>query len=188
MPRVKLFDEEKAIQKAMELFWEKGFQSTSLSDLTEHLGIGKGSFYATFKSKEVLFDLCFNTYQSANVPLIEQLLASETDRKKGLKKLMAFNVDFLLGNPSYKGCFIANSCSEVSEDKSDLTTKISQHYLELQRIIQKYLTSGGITSKRAKCLAAMSVTFLIGMSQQSKINQDRNSYLDSIEEVVSLLD
>ena len=44
MPRVKLFDESKAMAKALDLFWEKGYGATSLNDLTTHLSIGKGSF------------------------------------------------------------------------------------------------------------------------------------------------
>ena len=55
MPRVKTFDQKEALGKAMELFWEKGYEATSLSDLTTRLNIGKGSFYNTFGSKRQLY-------------------------------------------------------------------------------------------------------------------------------------
>ena len=44
MPRVKSFDKEEALGKALNLFWEKGYEATSLTDLTTHLGIEKGRF------------------------------------------------------------------------------------------------------------------------------------------------
>ncbi len=53
-----MFDEEKALGKALDLFWEKGYRATSLNDLTIRLSIGKGSFYDTFGSKKQLFDSC----------------------------------------------------------------------------------------------------------------------------------
>ena len=92
MPRVKLFSKDEALQKAMELFWEKGYASTSLSDLTTHLGIGKGSFYATFNSKQELFEEAFELYRKTQVGLLQQLLNSEPDVKVGLKKLLELNL------------------------------------------------------------------------------------------------
>ena len=109
MPRVKLFDEEEALKKAMELFWEKGYANTSLCDLTDHLGIGKGSFYATFGSKEALFAASLDLYKKASRDKISALLSSEPDIKIGLRKFLEFNLEELLKHPEGKGCFISYS-------------------------------------------------------------------------------
>ena len=52
--RPKIFDQEKALEKASKLFWEKGYEATSLEDLITVMGIQKGSFYNTFGNKKQL--------------------------------------------------------------------------------------------------------------------------------------
>jgi TetR/AcrR family transcriptional repressor of nem operon len=187
MPRVKLFDKEEALKKAMELFWEKGYAATSLSDLTSHLGIGKGSFYATFNSKRSLFDACFDAYRNTNVPLLEQLLSSEPNVKIGLQKLLEFNLEHLLSDGKRKGCFMANSCSEINGESEVLLGKLVEHYNNVEQILVAYLMGGKIKPKKAESISAMTLTFLIGMSQQSKINRDRINYLGSIKHLVGML-
>ena len=55
MGRSREFDENVVLQKAMELFWEQGYEKTSLSDLVEHMGIHRRSLYDTFGDKHTLF-------------------------------------------------------------------------------------------------------------------------------------
>ncbi len=184
MPRVKLFNKEEALRKAMELFWEKGYASTSLSDLTEHLGIGKGSFYATFYSKQALFEDAFDLYRNSKVELLEQLLNSEQNVKIGLK----FNLEELLSDNKHKGCFIANTCSEFSGTNEILKEKLVKHYTIVQQALVNYMRLGKVSPKKAESVAALIITFLMGMNQQAKFKRDKMSYLSSIKQLVGLLD
>jgi TetR/AcrR family transcriptional repressor of nem operon len=188
MPRVKLFDREKAVKAAMELFWQKGYASTSLNDLTGHLGIGKGSFYATFKSKENLFNECIKIYTGSNFPFLDQVLQSEKDYKQGLRKLLEGYVLGLTSDEKRKGCFMANSCALADGDKTSLEKTINEHYKRIENYLVLYLENQGVNSPKAKSVAATMVTFLIGMSQQSKINGDSSSYLSTVENLIRLLD
>ena len=188
MPRVKLFSKEEALRNAMELFWEKGYASTSLSDLTTHLDIGKGSFYATFKSKQALFDDAFDLYRNSKVELLEQLLNSEQNVKVGLTKLLEFNLEELLSDNKHKGCFIANTCSEFSGTNEVLKDKLVEHFNIVQQALVNYLMRGKVNPKKAESIAAMTITFLMGMNQQAKFKKDRISYLSSIKHLVGLLD
>lgn len=62
MARLREFNEEKALDAAMQLFWEKGFEATSLSDLTSAMGIQRPSIYSAFgDKKDYLRQLCGNT-------------------------------------------------------------------------------------------------------------------------------
>lgn len=58
MVRQREFDEEKALDDAMVLFWEKGYRATTLSDLTAKMGIQRPSLYSAFGDKEELFEIC----------------------------------------------------------------------------------------------------------------------------------
>lgn len=188
MPRVKSFDRNNAVKAAMELFWERGYESTSLSDLTDHIGIGKGSFYATFKSKENLFHECIKTYTDSNFPFLDQVLKSEKDYKQGLRKLLEGYVQGLMSDEKRKGCFMANSCALVDGDKTSVEMVINEHYNRIENYLVLYLENQGVNSSKAKSVAATLVTFLIGISQQSKINRDKSSYLSTVDNLIHLLD
>ena len=188
MPRVKTFDQEEAVQSAMELFWQKGYADTSLSDLTAHLGIGKGSFYATFQSKEQLFIQCIERYTDANFPFLDAALDAEVNYKDGLKKLLSGYVDGLLQKNNRKGCFMANSCSLVHEEDSLVGAKIAEHYARIRAYFEAYLQKGGVTQAKAIAVSDTLITFLIGASQQSKVNRDRSSYLSTVDNIIRLLD
>jgi TetR/AcrR family transcriptional repressor of nem operon len=188
MPRLKSFKQEDAVAKAMELFWEKGYESTSLTDLTQHLGIGKGSFYATFKSKENLFSLCIETYTESNFPFLDKALETAGDFKSALQKLLVAYVDGLLNDPKRKGCLMANSCSLVGHSNSELAEKIAQHYHKIGAYFQHYFIRNGVEQQKAKVVADTIITFLIGASQQSKVNGNRDSYLSSIQSIINLFD
>jgi len=188
MPRVKLFKEEEALKKAMDLFWEKGYASTSLSDLTTHLGIGKGSFYATFNSKQALFEAAFDLYRNSRTELLEQLLNSEPNVKIGVQKLLEFNLEEFLSDQKHKGCFIANTCSELPGTNEILKDKLEEHYSIMQEAMVNYLRKGDISPQKAESIAATIITFIMGMSQQIKFKRDKESYLSSIKHLLGLLD
>lgn len=188
MPRARLFDKDEAVRKAMELFWERGYESTSLIDLTEHLGIGKGSFYATFKSKEDLFNQCIERYTDSNIPFLDQALSTEQDYKQGLRSLLEGYVEGLLRDATGKGCFMANSCSLVPAVTPSVGDKIAEHYHRIGKYFEHYLEKHGVGKPKANAVSVMIVTFLIGMSQQSKINRDKSSYLSTVGHIITLLD
>lgn len=77
MGRPREFDAEKAVMRAMQLFWRQGYEGTSLTDLTEELGITRPSLYAAFGSKEALFLKALDLYE-ANAGYREAALAAPT--------------------------------------------------------------------------------------------------------------
>src|ERR1700685_284816 len=62
--RPREFDTDQALEQATELFWRKGYEGTSLSDLTDELGITRPSLYAAFGNKETLFRLALDRYEA----------------------------------------------------------------------------------------------------------------------------
>ncbi len=187
MPRVKLFDQDEALKKAMELFWQKGYASTSLSDLTEHLGIGKGSFYATFKSKQELFEAAFDLYSNSRIGVLENLLNAESDVKSGLKKLLELNLEEFLNDDLHKGCFVSNSCSDFSGNNESLHTRLLTHHQVIEQVLVDYFVRHGVSTTKAESVTSTVITFLMGMSQQTKFNRDKDGYLKSIDHLVELL-
>ena len=74
MARPKGFDEETALAAALEVFWEKGFEATSVQDLTERMGIQKASLYNTFGDKRALFVRALDAYSTDTIAWYRQIL------------------------------------------------------------------------------------------------------------------
>lgn len=74
--RPRAFDKEVALEKALEVFWRKGYDGTSLADLTEAMGINKPSMYSTFGNKDQLFLQAIELYENRPCAFLSQLLKS----------------------------------------------------------------------------------------------------------------
>lgn len=108
------FDKEASLEKAMLLFWEKGYAATALSELTDAMGINKPSMYSTFGNKEELFiqatDFYINKHAKKHIAYLEQ---SGTPREK----LQAYMESIVSAQSSLtlpKGCYISLSVSEAA--------------------------------------------------------------------------
>ncbi|MFT6632709.1 MAG: TetR/AcrR family transcriptional repressor of nem operon [Bacteriovoracaceae bacterium] len=111
MSRTVDFDEEVILEKAVQIFWNKGYDGTSLKDLIEGTGLLKGSLYNTFKSKENLFLLCLDKYGSYS----KSFFYTNGDPKEYIKKFFTRLVREGAKKENTKGCLIMNSCLEFAE-------------------------------------------------------------------------
>ncbi|MBR9917518.1 TetR/AcrR family transcriptional regulator [bacterium] len=144
------------------------------------------SFYATFKSKEQLFNRCIQRYTDLNFPFLEQALESESDYKVVLQNLLESYIDGLMHDDKRKGCFMANSCSLVA-GCSGVEQKMAEHYSRIGGYFENFLTRKAVEEAKAKSTSATIITFLIGASQQSKINRNKDSYKATVWSIIALL-
>ncbi len=114
MGRPREFDIEKAIEIATNLFWEKGYEGTSLSDLTKAIGITPPSFYFAFGSKEGLFRKVIERYYMGDLVHTEEAFREPTARAVAERLLYAY-AD-LQTNPAHApGCLAMNSALPCAE-------------------------------------------------------------------------
>lgn len=115
--RHRTFDKEDALVKAMEIFWRKGYSGTSLSDLTDAMGINKPSLYAAFGNKEELFASAIQQYVNLyGVPNFEKLSHPEGSFKQRMQNYLEANAKMITDSKLPGGCFVTNSTSEASSD------------------------------------------------------------------------
>jgi TetR/AcrR family transcriptional repressor of nem operon len=91
MARVREFDTEAAVEAAMQVFWCRGYEATSVQDLVDATGVGRGSLYAAFGSKEGLYLAALDRYR-------EQLAAPMLDAVRSGKPVRTVVRDVLLGS------------------------------------------------------------------------------------------
>ena len=115
MPRTKKYNEQEVIEKAMNLFWKNGYETTSMQMLEKEMGINKFSIYSSFVSKNELLKECINCYAKKLNTIVEKLLKTQG----GVNAIRQYFYDFIhfsKENNIQKGCLITNTANECIED------------------------------------------------------------------------
>lgn len=113
MARTREFDIDQAVDRAMDLFWRRGYPETSLQDLLKELSIGSGSFYAAFGSKEQLYARVLERYVALQHGELSEILEGATDIRSGVRRLLMSLVEADLADPA-RGCLVVNSATGCS--------------------------------------------------------------------------
>ncbi|PEF41692.1 TetR/AcrR family transcriptional regulator [Bacillus wiedmannii] len=192
MARLREFDEEKALDAAMQLFWEKGYAATSLSDLTAKMEIQKPSLYSAFGDKEGLFEAALRRYTNLHAANIRTKLQNEQSVKGAIRTFFENMVEEEYKKEFSKGCFCINTMVELAphNEKFEVLTREHQMYLAVifQELITKGIQSGELQSDlNAKALAQTLVTSLIGLTVLMKSRPERSVIENSISIIVSLV-
>src|SRR3954464_14608505 len=115
MARTKEFDPEAALQSALELFWQRGFEATSMSDLVEHLGIGRASLYATFGTKHELYLKALDRYVETRDPLLLAELSQPGPALPAVRAVVRrFAAEASSNEERLNGCFVTNTAAELA--------------------------------------------------------------------------
>ena len=186
MPKTELFDKNEVIHKALNLFWKKGYEGTSLSDLTEELGIGKGSFYNTFGSKRKLFDTCLSIALEGRSNGIKKLLNQESDPILGIRKYIEMYSAGLLKDPESRGCLIVNTTTEMAHDK-EIQSSLIENNQRMKSIILDYLANGRL-SERADVIGDSILIYTSGVAVLSKYIKDPERFKASLDQFMQSIE
>ncbi|MCU1322219.1 MAG: regulatory protein TetR [Acidobacteriaceae bacterium] len=114
MGRPREFDEETALDAAMKLFWDKGYEGTSMADLTKAMGLSPSSIYAAFGDKKALFQRAADKYAKDVAKFYEETFAEST--VKAVVRCLLFKaVEFLTTPGSPKTCFTLGAMPSNSD-------------------------------------------------------------------------
>ncbi|WP_343487169.1 TetR/AcrR family transcriptional regulator [Allomuricauda sp. d1] len=193
MPRTKQFDEKEVLNKAMELFWERGFHATSMQDLVTHLGINRASLYDTFGSKDALFEQAFALYRSTGRQMLHRFFVEKHPVKDNFKKLLDVAIDEAINDPAKKGCFVVNVTTEMvpGNDRLHQVLLENKHYVEtfFREQIQKGIAKGEIGNHvNPNSTAEAIFTFYSGLRVVAKVEPDVEKLQKMVRVVLSILD
>ena len=115
--RPRAFCVDEALDRALDVFWRKGYEGATLPDLTEAMGINRPSLYAAFGNKEQLFRKAMDRYAEGPAAFVQQALAQPTARKVA-ETLLRCKIDMLCDPKTPRGCFVvqaALACGDEGE-------------------------------------------------------------------------
>lgn len=195
MPRQTKFNRDKALDNALEVFWLKGFESTTVRDLGQHMELHPGSLYGTFGEKRDLFLEVLDRYETTFTPQLIRILAKPGMKIKAISELFNFVIDYLLKESGPTGCIMTNTAVEVGESDEVIKTKVLNHFCRLEDAIFRCLEIANSqgefkinkTDEELLSLAKFLNTTLQGIRVIAKVNPNKNALVLIQQTALSLL-
>ena len=188
------FDRDQAVDQAMMLFWQHGYESTSLAQLKEGMGgISAPSFYAAFTSKEALFQEVIARYLAthgrANAGLYDASVAPRSAIEQTLRNSAKMQTD--RSHPA--GCLMVLSGATCSKESEQLQKMLAEDRTRNRKgfdnCVRRAIEAGELpASTHAAALATMFDAFLQGMSIQAREGTSLAKLNASITQVMSIWD
>jgi AcrR family transcriptional regulator len=165
----KQFDVDVAVEQAMVTFWERGFATTSLDALSAATGLGRGSLYGTFGSKDGLFQRAVERYADRYAALYDAALEAERDGPvAAVRAFFAVALDRIADPSVPAGCLIAQSTAE-SATLSPASQGLVRAQVRRQHLrVRAALLAGGVPRKQAEDLASLVVAVNQSLSVLSR--------------------
>jgi TetR/AcrR family transcriptional repressor of nem operon len=193
MARQKEFDSEEALQKAMEVFWSRGYEAASIQDLVEHMGINRQSLYDTFGDKHALYLKALDRYREVESRKLFELLERGGSVKRALKMLFVGVVEGSLCAGERRGCFMGNAMSELAGRCKETAVRARSNTAAIEESFYRALLRGkkegelkGVRDPRA--VARFLFCNLQGLTLMAKAAPDRKALEDVVKVTLSVLD
>ncbi|MFT3863380.1 MAG: TetR/AcrR family transcriptional regulator [Solirubrobacterales bacterium] len=164
-------DREEALARALDLFWEQGYEATSIADLTAATGMAPPSLYAAFGSKGGLFEEVVELYAREHRAFMARALAEEPTLRAGIERMLreAAAAYTLPDHP--RGCLVISAAvnCDSPEVRESLRRMRATGVRRLQRVIAAAIEAGELGPEADARTLALSVGVLMqGMAQQAR--------------------
>ncbi|MFJ4791146.1 TetR/AcrR family transcriptional regulator [Streptomyces sp. NPDC088794] len=194
MARTKEFDPDAALQSALELFWRRGYEATSMSDLVEHLGIGRASLYATFGSKHELYLKALDRYDRAGLPPIVRELAQPGPALPAVRAVVRrYATEAGDEQLRLNGCLVTNTAAELAPHDPVAARRVERNWDQLETVLHSALVRAQAqdelpADRDPLTLARMLLVLMQGLRVVGKASADPARVRDAAEQALRLLD
>jgi len=193
MARTKQFDERQALVSAMLVFWEKGYEGTSIQDLEHATGLNRTSIYNAFGNKRAIFDRVMSCYKEQVMSALFTELDGAPTIKEGVRRMLngALDIHFDRDNPG--GCLVVLSILESGQHDEQSQASTQQTLQDLKSALQARLSKAKKSGELSKDLdaggtATTIATTMAGMMVLGKANFSKAALKKTINQVLQLLD
>lgn len=192
MARPREFEIDEALDAAMELFWEKGYEATSIADLTERLGIGRASLYAAFGDKHELYLRALDRYIKTRDPDPVELLSRPGPVLPAVRALVRAYAEESACDAKRRGCMIVNAATERLPGDAAVERRIEAAWNALETALVSALirarAQGELPPDRdPRALARFILVLLQGMRVVAKGSPDPDRLRDAADQALALL-
>ncbi len=177
MPRPREFDEGQVLETVLKTFWARGYEGTSIEDLTQATGLARASLYGAFGDKGRLFERAITHYMERLAGLTA-LVTETASVREGLRKLLDRWIEIACPKSGPRGCFLLLSAGQGSNE-SDLAIELaakSNHELRktLEAAMRRGQQAGELSStSEPGMLAELFGVILRGLATSARIGESR---------------
>ena len=174
MPRVKKYNEQEVVEKAMNLFWKNGYERTSMQMLEKEMGINKFSIYASFGNKHGLFLESLKSYER-KVSVIFDKLKKSPEGIESIKKFFYDSVKICHVAGNQKGCLVTNTYNEFSEKEDELVNGEMTNFMN--NLKELFIEKLSMDKTKNKNTILKQANYLLiakhGLAAASKVNSEK---------------
>lgn len=187
------FDPDTALDRAMQLFWRKGYESTSLDNLLTTMDISKSSFYQAFKSKRNIFESSIRHYRTMLFGNLQSQLEQAASGKEFIETLLYDVASETSGPEARRGCLLMNTASEFSQTDPKIAGLVADSLDKIATIFEQAISQaqqeGDISkNKDARSLAIYLVSCMSGLKNMVKAGADRETIKRIVKVSITALD
>ncbi len=193
MARTKEFDPDTALGKALELFWERGYEATSMADLVERLGVARASIYATFGGKHDLYLKALERYLETRDAGVVEALSQPGPALPAVRALVAAYVRDSVDDERRRGCMVVNAAVELMARDPQAARRVESSWDTLETALTSALTRARAQGELAegkdpRALARFLLVLLQGVRVLGRAEPDAGRLRDAAEQALALLD
>ncbi|MTI42797.1 TetR/AcrR family transcriptional regulator [Roseibium hamelinense] len=174
------FDEAKALEAALQVFWKQGYEATSLDDLTSAMGISRSSFYGAFGSKQSVLTAALKTYSDANLARLREIAI-----KGGTDPVGAMLVALTGLEAGQKGCLLVNCITELAPHQEEVAALGRRHLEQIERILAEAVNPHDPEAALDKARALSALT--IGTLAMRKSGFPPEKIVNSLKEARAII-
>ncbi|MGK3988657.1 TetR/AcrR family transcriptional regulator [Sorangium sp. So ce136] len=184
--RPRSFDRAAALRRAMEVFWERGYEGTSLSDLTAAMGINSPSLYAAFGCKESLFREAVSLYNQVEGAAVARAMREAPTARGAVEAMLRGNAEAYVSPGKPSGCMIVLAATLGTQESEAVRCHLAEvrrgAVVELQRRLDRGVVEGDLPAGTdTAALAAFYTTVLQGLSIQARDGASREALLAVVD-------
>lgn len=192
MARPPQFDPDVAVQQALELFWDRGYAATSVSDLVAHLGIGRASLYGAFGSKHALYLRALRRYVATRQPDPVEMLSQPGPAVPAIQALIRHHVDACTGDDAQRGCLLVNAAAELTPSDEQVTRIVENAWYAVETALHSALVraraQGEISADAdVHALARFLLVFIQGLRVVGKATDDADRLREAADHALALI-
>ena len=179
------FDRNAALHKSMLLFWQHGYEATSLNNLTTELGVKPSSIYSAFGDKKSLFLESVKHYLSGPVTA-ESIIAEASDGRDAAERMLRGSAVAFTGVDTPAGCLLASSAISCSEAANDVRQQLASIRRGIENLliakIESSVAAGSLPSdSNAEGLASFTMAVIQGLSTLARDGASREKLLRVVD-------
>ena len=177
------FDRDKALNAALLQFWQTGYETTSVAELTQAMGITAPSLYTAFGDKESLFLECLEKYANPGPKTTPELIAEAGSARQAAQQLLEVSAWWFTQQDAPAGCLVASAAASGSVNSQRVRAALKRirdaNRKALQKRAERDIREGRLPrTTNAQALASMTMAIVQGMSTLARDGTGQKALLD----------